>query len=421
MRPDPAASGGLRVAAARRRRATQAVLVVNVEARVGLAVVRSLGRLGYPVHAVSPRSDAIGLFSRFATAAEVVPDYDDARFIPWLREYCTAHDIHCIVPTEEFLLAIQPCFDEFATLLPMSHDDRLVYRGMSKADLFELLITRGGEVGAHLPPLYIARSGDAPLGREDVLETGARRYIKVDGCHGSDDRRSRMRRLEPDEDAQAPLREWLGAWRKVLVQRHVDGVGIGAFVLRWNGRVIARFMHRRLHELPGSGWSSFRESWWNEAVMRDAERKLEALGWQGVAMMEYRWDAASGEFALLEMNGRFWGSQHLAMFAGVDFAGLLLDAFLAGDAASSTPVAHLAEPPVRCRNIALELKYVVHRLRQPRSGWRAKLWVVAEFVLLSVDPRIKSDLWYPGDRMLYWRQWLLYAQAGLARLRGARD
>jgi hypothetical protein len=32
--------------------------------------------------------------------------------------------------------------------------------------------------------------------------------------------------------------------------------------------------------------------------------------------------------------------------------------------------------------------------------WR-RVWPIAEFFLLGLDPRIRSDLLYPGDRALY--------------------
>src|SRR5258708_15412195 len=46
---------------------------------------------------------------------------------------------------------------------------------------------------------------------------------------------------------------------------------------------------------------------------------LGALGWHGVAMMEYKEDRRPGELVLMEVNGRFWGSLELAVEAGVDF------------------------------------------------------------------------------------------------------
>ena len=48
-------------------------------------------------------------------------------------------------------------------------------------------------------------------------------------------------------------------------------------------------------------------------------RMLGPIGWHGVAMMEYKQDRRTGEFVLMEVNGRFWGSLQLAVDAGVDF------------------------------------------------------------------------------------------------------
>jgi protein-tyrosine-phosphatase len=50
-----------------------------------------------------------------------------------------------------------------------------------------------------------------------------------------------------------------------------------------------------------------------------AVRLLRALGWQGVAMVEFRQDLGSERLALMEVNGRFWGSIALAGHAGIEF------------------------------------------------------------------------------------------------------
>jgi predicted ATP-grasp superfamily ATP-dependent carboligase len=50
-----------------------------------------------------------------------------------------------------------------------------------------------------------------------------------------------------------------------------------------------------------------------------AVRLLRALSWQGVAQLDFRHDPKTGRFALLEINGRFWGSVAVAVEAGLDF------------------------------------------------------------------------------------------------------
>jgi len=69
------------------------------------------------------------------------------------------------------------------------------------------------------------------------------------------------------------------------------------------------------------------------ALVAQSRLLLETMGWQGVAMVEFKRDARTGVAYLMEVNGRFWGSLQLAIDAGVDFPALLIAA------ASGEPVA----------------------------------------------------------------------------------
>ena len=48
-------------------------------------------------------------------------------------------------------------------------------------------------------------------------------------------------------------------------------------------------------------------------------RLLKVLDYTGVAMVEFKVDPKTGHWALIEVNGRFWGSLPLALAAGADF------------------------------------------------------------------------------------------------------
>jgi predicted ATP-grasp superfamily ATP-dependent carboligase len=81
-------------------------------------------------------------------------------------------------------------------------------------------------------------------------------------------------------------------------------------------------MHRRVREYPaGGGVSSCAESFYDARLEAFGRRMLDALGWHGVAMVEFRQDSRDGELKLLEVNPKFWGSLDLAMAAGADFPG----------------------------------------------------------------------------------------------------
>jgi len=124
----------------------------------------------------------------------------------------------------------------------------------------------------------------------------------------------------------------------VLLQRHVSGVGEGFFALRWQGRLVAMFAHRRLREKPLSGGVSvYRESIaLDERLALPGRRLLDTLDWTGVAMIECKRDPATGQQYVMEMNGRFWGSLQLAIDAGVDFPALLARC-IAGDVPLECP------------------------------------------------------------------------------------
>ncbi len=107
----------------------------------------------------------------------------------------------------------------------------------------------------------------------------------------------------------------------LLFQTYHRGQGVGVELLMHDSTPIAAFQHRRLSENPPSG---------GVAVVAVAEsvdprlldysvRLLNALEWEGVAMVEYRHDPTTGETVLMEVNGRFWGSLPLAVKAGMDF------------------------------------------------------------------------------------------------------
>jgi predicted ATP-grasp superfamily ATP-dependent carboligase len=110
-----------------------------------------------------------------------------------------------------------------------------------------------------------------------------------------------------------------------------DALGVA---LLMNGSSVARasFAYRRLREYPTSGGpSTLRESIRADELRRTAESLLAALGWVGVAMVEFKVDPRDGEPKLLEVNPRFWGSLNHAIVCGVDFPYLLYTMAMEGD------------------------------------------------------------------------------------------
>lgn len=118
----------------------------------------------------------------------------------------------------------------------------------------------------------------------------------------------------------------------VLAQEYVAGRGTGYFALMSNGECLAEFAHKRIRDVrPTGSGSAVRESIKPPAAVRQAGLAiLKELRWHGVAMVEFR-VTSDGTPVLMEVNGRFWNSLPLAVYAGVDFAALLAQLVEQGD------------------------------------------------------------------------------------------
>lgn len=378
------------------------VLVPNADAIGMIGVIRSLGRAGYPVHACSSQADALGLQSKFALRGECCPAYDDPGFLRWLDRYVSTHDIRCIVPSEGFLLAVRPALERYLPLLPVKPDAALIYGSLSKPAVIARLLETAA-ASAHLPPTLLLDDESALPGEEELAALGLPIFIKGDS---TDDREGHANIVAPEHTAAAARERILALrprYRRLLVQGFVPGQGTGAYFLMRDGKIIQEFMNRCLHEVPHTGgYCSLRDSWWHEAMMADARAKAAHLGWEGVIMFEYRWDPQTDRFWFIEINARFWAALHVALYAGVDFPTMLVDQFH-GAGVRTAPTFPLG---LQVRyTIPFEVGYVSSRWKDKRLPLFRRLGSIAGWFLRFLDPRIYSDLFFPGDRALYFRQW----------------
>lgn len=113
-----------------------------------------------------------------------------------------------------------------------------------------------------------------------------------------------------------------------MAQEYCPGHGLGQFFLVKNGEVIIEFQHERIHEWPPEGGTSSLCKTVALTAHKEIQNKsralLKYLNWNGVAMVEYRYDLKNDIYYFMEINGRFWGSLPLALSAGIPFASSLI-------------------------------------------------------------------------------------------------
>jgi predicted ATP-grasp superfamily ATP-dependent carboligase len=168
----------------------------------------------------------------------------------------------------------------------------------------------------------------------------------------------------------------------VLAQEFVEGRGAGYFALMREGQLRAEFAHARIRDVrPTGSGSAVRVSVRPNPEMREASLAiLRALKWHGVAMVEFR-QRADGTPVFLEVNGRFWNSLALAVYAGADFPAMLARMAEQGDLAPQMNYRN----NVRCRWVVGDFRHLAEVMRGAPRGYTGKfpsrLRTLADFTI----------------------------------------
>lgn len=104
------------------------------------------------------------------------------------------------------------------------------------------------------------------------------------------------------------------------VEEYIEGDGFGSSVLYWKGEFIANFTHKRLRDkIDTGGTSTLREAASHQGIEKAAKQIFDSIGWNGLAMCEFKVCPKTNKFWFIEVNPRMWGSIPLSIQAGVEF------------------------------------------------------------------------------------------------------
>lgn len=319
------------------QRTRRVALVTDGEQRAALAVVRSLGPSAFRVLVAASRRHTIAGASRFAHRRFLVPPAldDPEGFVGAIADVVRNEGVDLLMPiSDAALLAVLGAGPRFSPAnVPFASLEQ--FRRISdKAALLE----KARAIGIAVPDQVVLAS---PSGNAESAFAALRYPVVVKPArsvaeHGDSRFKLGVSHAANRDELIRRIAEYPAGGFPLLLQQRIVGPGIGVFLLMWDGRVVAAFGHRRIRETPPAGGvSSYRESVApGPELLEQSQRLLREFDWRGVAMVEFKVDAASGVPFLMEVNGRFWGSLQLAIDAGVDFPMLLARAALDGDIAS---------------------------------------------------------------------------------------
>jgi predicted ATP-grasp superfamily ATP-dependent carboligase len=346
------------------------VLVLDGDQVSTLAIVRSLGRGSIVVDVASAAGRPLAGFSRHVRSCLRHPDpmRDEDAFVAWLEHWTREHPSAIVIPvTERTVVPIHQNRHRLAM-------DRIA---IAPRDALEQVLDKDRT-------LALAASLGVPVPRStlicsiDEIESAAAGHafpivVKPSRSVGQDGERRVHLAVSYAQNAGelfTQVRHAL-AFGAVLLQDYFAGDGVGVELIADRGEVRYAFQHRRLHEVPlTGGGSSLRVS---EppvpALLQAATALMQALRWHGVAMVEFKYAPGSGDFRLMEINGRFWGSLPLAVAAGADFP-LMLHELMTGGVIRPRAAARSG---IVCRQLSRDIDWLEQVLRGSARGGPVRL------------------------------------------------
>ena len=346
------------------------VLVLDGNENQAVASVRSLSRAGHTVYVGSSGTWSKAGWSRFCAGTFRYPEPGDdiEAFVAAIGDETQRVKNTLILPMTE------------QTTLPLSlHRSVITAAGgslilpphevISRAFDKQYTVSLASSLGIAVPETKVLRDESAArkvapeLPYPVVLKPTSSQEVSNDG--------KVMKTGAPlyAKDRETFIEAFIALRRRcsvVLVQEFVTGAGVGYFALLKDGELRSEFAHRRIRDVrPTGSGSSLRISISVDSTLREAGLGLlRALKWHGPAMVEFR-VRPDGTPVFLEVNGRFWNSLPLTVYAGADFPALLASMVENGD----IPVESNYSANVRCRWLLGDVRHLVEVWRGAPRGY----------------------------------------------------
>jgi len=304
--------------------ATTKAIILDGHLKSALAATRSLGKKGIQVTTLAERGTAMALHSRYTAHHFVYPSPLRApqafvQAIINIAQNIGDMPVIYAFSDETFLLISKHRkeIQKYATLLLSSEEsiETAFNKRKTLALAKKLSIPHTESIqGRTLDSIFraisypaVVKTQSSCVWKDGVGIKGTAEYVFSDG--------------ELSARASA-LYETTGQYP--LIQTFVKGDEYGFEMLCCKGEIVAQVAHKRLRSLsPTGGAAVVKKTICNTKIAYEMESVVQKiakeLSWEGVMMIEFKNDEKDKKLKLMEINGRFWGSLPLAIFAGVDF------------------------------------------------------------------------------------------------------
>ena len=340
-----------------------------------LAMVRALGKLGFGVDVVSDRDQPLAAFSKFCRQAHTIPRGPEEGRFGHLNDVLAQGKYDVLIPigTHSFKMVSENLSDiapPSKTLVPPMD---MLQTAMNKKAVYEL----SQQLGIRVPKTRYPESLEEVKSLSTELEfpVVVKGLIEaavnvVDFARSPTDLVTKWDRLrkQHEKSQQGTL---------PMVQEFIGGDCFGFFALYQKGRCKRVFMHHGLRDYPG--FTARATSVFDPRLKELGVRLLDALQWEGVAMVEFKANPKTRDYTLMEINPKFWTSLDLAVESGANFPLWYVQAALGKDLDYSEDY-----------QVGVKYHWPLSQdfrllIRRPQ--------LLRKFIEFSMNPRARSNIW----------------------------
>jgi D-aspartate ligase len=200
---------------------------------------------------------------------------------------------------------------------------------------------------------------------------------------------------------------------EILVQERISGGGENQFsfcAVCKNGHAYASIVAQRRRQYPiefGNA-STFVQTTDQPIVEAAGRRFLESIEFDGMAEVEFKFDAKDGKYKILDVNPRPWGWHALGKAAGMDFP------YLLWRQAEGLPVT-----PVETHHRAAWVREITDVVAIAKS--RNRMSEVKVLLKALCSDKFTSATFSLLDPVPFFAEFVLWASSGVSRRKNAKD
>jgi predicted ATP-grasp superfamily ATP-dependent carboligase len=368
------------------------ILILDGHSSAALAFTRSLGRAGHQLSVgVDRKSFASACYSRYCKRCfrySPAPEQPDS-FAEEILAFCAREQIELVLPmTDWTMVPISRVRERFPANCKLAlPPDGAILGASDKFQTVEL----ARSLGIPGPKTVLVASAEELDALKDltfpvvIKDRYSIRWTPVGGVAGT------VRFAYNRDELARIVRERLESVQDVLLQEFVNGTGFGLAGCVRSDELCVPFEWQRVREINpcGSASSARRSVALENDMLMYSQKLLLALGFSGLAMVEFKRETGTGRAVFMEVNGRPWGSMQLSIYSGIDYPKYLVRSYLENE----LPPEHINyKSGITCRWLLGDMVHFTNVLAGRPQGWPGSFPGRFSTALKLAVP------WYPGLR-----------------------